>query len=292
MISSSLRAELSTSRNHYAGKVSAFADGSSNSSHPLTGCQRYCGRRRLLRRRPLPQCLFGRGSFIHASQALRPEKRGSPLPMGRTGTDSIALPLHCVRTRPAGKEVRLRLDFFDARFILSGSVLHFVPDTSSEGGRRRETVTDGVPLLSTPSLPDSQSGIATLSLRSMSCQAYMLQGLQLRYGCGIKPWLLLLAARQIQNRVLICSRSLRRFPPTAPSPFWSRLRSRLQSLCLHSVTQAPSAGQAHTSEVRCRSVLIQPSVPECNMQYGSPCFFAKLIPCFIHWRDSSSGVLF
>ena len=106
--------------------------------------------------------------------------------MGRTGTDSITLPLHCVRTRPAGKEVRLRLDFFDARFILSGSVLHFVPDTSSEGGRRRETVTDGVPLLSTPSRPDSQSGIATLSLRSMSCQAYMLQGLQfLRCGYGI-----------------------------------------------------------------------------------------------------------
>ena len=186
MISSSLRAELSTSRNHSVGKVSAFADGSSNSSHPLTGCQRYCGRRRLLRRRPLPQCLFGRGSFIHASQALRPEKRGSPLPMGRTGTDFITLTLHCVRTRPAGKEVRLRLDFFDARFILSGSVVHSVPDTSSEGERRRETVTDGVPLLSTPSATDSQRGIATLSLRSLSCWAYTLQGLQLlRCGCWI-----------------------------------------------------------------------------------------------------------
>lgn len=88
------------------------------------------------RHRPLPQCLSGRGSFVHASQALRPEKRGSPLPMGRTGTDFIPLTLHCVRTRPAGKEVRLRLDFFDARFILSGSVLHFVPDTPSEGERR------------------------------------------------------------------------------------------------------------------------------------------------------------
>ena len=106
--------------------------------------------------------------------------------MGRTGTDSITLPLHCVRTRPAGKEVRLRLDFLDARFILSGSVLHFVPDTSSEGERRRETVTAGVPLLSTPPLPDSQSGIAPLSLRSLSCRAYMLQWLQsLRCGYGI-----------------------------------------------------------------------------------------------------------
>ena len=119
------------------------------------------------RHRPLPQCLFGRGSFIHASQALRPEKRGSPLPIGRTGTDSITLPLHCVRTRPARKEVRLRLDLFDARFILSGSVVHSVPDTSSEGGRRREIVTDGVPFHCAPTLPDSQSGIAPLALRSI-----------------------------------------------------------------------------------------------------------------------------
>ncbi len=155
-------------------------------SHPLTGCQRYCGRRRCLRLRPLPQCLFGRGSLIHASQALRPEKRGSPLPMGRTGTDSITLTLHCVRTRPAGNKVRLRLDFFNARFVLSGSVLHFAPDTSSEGERKRKTVTAGVPLLSTPSLSDSQSGIAPLALRSLSCRAYMLQGLQfLRCGGGI-----------------------------------------------------------------------------------------------------------
>ena len=122
VISSSLRAELSTSRNHSAGKVSAFADCSSDRSRPLTGCQRYCGRRRLLRHRPLPQCLFGRGSFIHASQAFRSEKRGSPLPMGRSGTDFITLTLHCVCTRPAGKEVRLRLVFIDTRFVLSGSV--------------------------------------------------------------------------------------------------------------------------------------------------------------------------
>ena len=80
VISSSLRAELSTSRNHSVGKVSAFADESSDRSHPLTRCQRYCRRRRFLRHRPLPQCLSGRGSFIHASQAWWPEKRGSPLP--------------------------------------------------------------------------------------------------------------------------------------------------------------------------------------------------------------------
>lgn len=48
VISSSLRAELSTSRNHSVGKVSAFADVFSDRSHPLTVCQRYCGRRRLL----------------------------------------------------------------------------------------------------------------------------------------------------------------------------------------------------------------------------------------------------
>ena len=86
--------------------------------------------------------------------------------MGRTCTDSITLLLHCVRTRPA-EEVRLRLESFDARLILSGRVVHFVPDTSSEGKRRRETVTAGVPFPSTPSLTDSQSGIAMLSLRSI-----------------------------------------------------------------------------------------------------------------------------
>ena len=176
-----------------------------------------------LRHRPLPQCLSRRGSFVHASQALRPEKRGSPLPDGRTGTDSITLPLHCVRTRPARKEVRLRLDFFDARLILYGSVLHFVTDTSSEGERRRETVTAGVPLLCTPSLPDSQSGIATLALRSI-------------------------CAGPIRSRGFSSCVAAAGFTPTAPSPFRSRLRSRLQSLRLHSVTQAPFAGPAHTSE--------------------------------------------
>lgn len=42
----------------------------------------------------------------------------------------------------------------------------------------------------------------------------------------------------------------------------SRLRSRLQSLRLHSVTQAPSAGPALTSEGRCRCTFIRLSVPE------------------------------
>ena len=209
-MSSSLRAKLSTSRNHYVGKVSAFADVFFDRSHPLTRCKRYCGRRRLLRHRPLPQCLSGRGSFIHASQALRPEKRGSPLPMGRTGTDFITLPLHCVRTRPAGKEVRLRLDFFDARLILSRSVLHFVTDTSSEGERRRETVTDGIPLLSTAPATDSQKGIATLSLRSI-------------------------CAGPIRSRGFSSS-----IYAESTEPILSRQPKPLQSLRLHSVTQAPS----------------------------------------------------
>ena len=111
VISSSLRAELSTSRNHYVGKVSAFADDSLGRSHPLTGCLRYCGRRRLL------------ASPSTSAISVLGEARSSTLP------------------RPCGQ----------------------------------------------------------------------------------------------------------------------------RSAARHSL---------------------------CNMQYGSPCFFAKLIPCFIHWRDSSSGVLF
>lgn len=158
-------------------------------------------------------------------------------PMGRTGTDFITLTLPCVRTRPAGKTVRLRLDFFDARSTLSGSVIRYATDTSSDGERRRETVTAGVPLLCTPSLPDSQRGIAPLALRSQSCRAYTLQRLQfLRCGCGISA--------------------------DCAEPIRSRLCSRLQSLRLHSVIQAPSAGPAHTSEVRYHSTKIQPSVPE------------------------------
>lgn len=38
-------------------------------------------------------------------------------PYGQDRHGSIPLTLHCVRTRPAGKEVRLRLVLFDARFI-------------------------------------------------------------------------------------------------------------------------------------------------------------------------------
>ena len=91
--------------------------------------------------------------------------------MGRTGTDFITLTLHYARTRPAGKEVRLRLVSFDALFILPGSVVHYVPDTPFEGERKRETAADGVPQPSSPSVSDSQSGIAPLSLRSLMCRA-------------------------------------------------------------------------------------------------------------------------
>lgn len=165
----------------------------------------------------------------------REARLATPYGQDRHGLHSAFAPLRPHQT--CRKEVRLRLDFYDARFILFGSVLHFVPDTSSEGGRRRETVVDGVPFPSTPSTTDSQSGIATLALRSLSCRAYTLQGLQfLRCGCGIYA--------------------------ESAEPILSRHPEPLQSLRLHSVTQAPYAGPAHTSEVRCRFTLILPSVPE------------------------------
>ena len=75
------------------------------------------------------------------------------------------------------------------------------------------------------------------SLRSMSCRSDTLQGLQfLRCGCGIYA--------------------------ESAEPILSRQPEPLQSLRLHSVTQAPSAGPAPTSEGRHRSTLIRPSVPE------------------------------
>ena len=95
VISSSLRAELSTSRNHSVGKVSAFADESSDRSHPLTVYQRYCGRRRLLRHRPLPQCLSG----SHVRSAL-PFHQNSTI-RARAGKTIISrLDLHTVRLLP------------------------------------------------------------------------------------------------------------------------------------------------------------------------------------------------
>ncbi len=169
VISSSLRAKLSTSRNHSTGKVSAIADVVSNRSHPLTGYQRYCGRRQSpsapstsamsVRERLVPPRFTG--------LAAREARLATPYEQDRHGLHSANAPLRPHQT--CGKEVRLRLVSFDARFILSGSVVNYVPDTSSEGERRRETETAGVPLRSTPSLTDSLSGIATLPLRS--CRA-------------------------------------------------------------------------------------------------------------------------
>ena len=70
------------------------------------------------------------------------------------------------------------------------------------------------------------------------CRAYTLQGLQfLRCGCGISAEF----AEPVTSLVIL---------------------SLLQSLRLHSVTQAPSAGPAHTSERCCRSTLIQTLMPE------------------------------
>ena len=260
VISSSLRAELSTSRNHSVGKVSAepmilqivrvrslYVSGIAEDDSSLS-------------RRPLPQWLSGRGSFLHASQAYRPEKRGSPLPIGRTGTDSIPLTLHCIRTRPAGKEVRLRLVPFDARFILSRSVVHYVPDTSSEGERKRETETAGVPLLCTPSLSDSQSGIATLALRSLSCRTWTLQWLQFLRCCyGISAE----SAEPVTSLVILsCSIP----PPTLrhSSPFrrpGSHVRSMLP-LYLHSAVGA-RAGKTPISRLGRHTVRLLPHLSAC-----------------------------
>ena len=168
VISSSLRADLSTSRNHYVGKVSAFADELINCSHPLTVCQRYCGRRRLLTS-PSTSAMSVRERLVHprfTGLAAREARLATPYGQDRHGFHSAYAPLRPHQTCRR-KEVRLCLVSFDARIILSGSVVHFVPDTSSGGERRRETVTAGVPLLCTPSLTDSQSGIATLALRSI-----------------------------------------------------------------------------------------------------------------------------
>ena len=157
--------------------------------------------------------------------------------MGRTGTDSITLTLHCVRARPA-EEVRLRLESFDARLILSGRIVHFVPDTSSEGERRRETVTG------------SRCSVSLHTVSHRLAERYRSVGTPLPVVPGLDA-----PEASVPPLRLRDFRRLRR-------ALRSRLRSRLQSLRLHSVTQASSAGPVHTSEVRYRSTKIQPSVPE------------------------------
>ena len=171
MMSSSLRAELSTSRHHSVGKVSAFADVSSDRSHPLTVCQRYCGRRRLLPS-PSTSAMSVWERLVHprfTGLAAREARLATPYRQDRHGLHYADAPLRPHLT--CRKEVRLRLVFLDARLILSGSVVHFVTDTSSEGERRRETVRDGVQSSGTPAVTDSQSGIAPLALRSLLCRA-------------------------------------------------------------------------------------------------------------------------
>ena len=87
----------------------------------------------------------------------------------KAGLARTSLRFRSIASAPdlTGKRQGFALIFFDARFILSGSVVRFVPDTSSEGERKRETVTGGVLFHSTPSAIGSQSGIAPLSLRSI-----------------------------------------------------------------------------------------------------------------------------
>ena len=84
-----------------------------------------------------------------------------------------------------------------------------------------------------------------MALRSLLCRAYTLQGLQfLRCGCGISA--------------------------ESAEPILSRQPKPLQSLRLHSVTQAPFAGPAHTSEARYHFSLIRPFVPEPESHHLSP----------------------
>lgn len=158
------------------------ADVSSDHSHPLTVCQRYCVRRRLL---PSPStfAMSVWERLVHprfTGLSAREARLATPYGQDRHGLHSADAPLRPHRTcRKRGKASPL---LFDARFILSRSVVHYVPDTSGEGERKHETVTADVPLFYTPSLTDPQSGIVTF----LSCRAYTLQGLQfLRCGYGI-----------------------------------------------------------------------------------------------------------
>ena len=106
VISSSLRAELSTSRNHYAGKVSAFADVSIDRSHPLTVCQRYCGRRLSLSA-PSTFAMFVWERLVHprfTGLTAREARLATPYGQDRHGHHSADAPLRPRQTcRERGK---------------------------------------------------------------------------------------------------------------------------------------------------------------------------------------------
>lgn len=95
VISSSLRAELSTSRNHSVGKVSAFADVSIDRSHPLTVCQRYCGRRLSLSA-PSTSAMSVRERLVQprfTGLAAREARLATPYGQDRHGLHSADAPL-------------------------------------------------------------------------------------------------------------------------------------------------------------------------------------------------------
>lgn len=106
VISSSLRAELSTSRNHYVGKVSAFADVSIDRSHPLTVCQRYCGRRLSLSA-PSTSAMSFWERLVHprfTGLAAREARLATPYGQDRHGLHYASAPLRPHQTcRKRGK---------------------------------------------------------------------------------------------------------------------------------------------------------------------------------------------
>ena len=63
---------------------------------------------------------------------------------GRCGCDSLSLAGSRQRVKSLRSSVRLRLDFYTARSILSRRVLHCVPHTFSEGSQESETVLSAI----------------------------------------------------------------------------------------------------------------------------------------------------
>lgn len=115
-----------------------------------------------------------------------------------------------------------------------------------------------------PTPPPRASGDARLRQPVFRCSAHRLS--QTRRAESLRWHSSPCCAGPRRSRGFSSSVAATGFTPTAPRPEWSRLRSRLQSLRLLSVTQAPSAAPAHTSEVRCCCTFILPSVPEPERQ--------------------------
>ena len=134
--------------------------------------------------------------------------------MGRYGCDSLSSAGSRQRVKSLRSSVRLRLVFYTARLILSRSVLHCVPHTSSEGSQESETVPSAYAPV-TDSQAVSLSGCLCRARYSSGASAYSVTGSGFP-ASHPSPSVLSAFTPTILRLPLRCSSTIRR--PDSPAP--------------------------------------------------------------------------